>query len=94
MIIHKIPPHLSKHEFEAKLEALIDEVLQLPLVQKNVLKVEVVRILILDYTTYIPLTGGQIFQQDLLDEHVKGFGFPPREPVVFLAVHCEVRLAT
>ncbi|KAJ7121556.1 hypothetical protein C8R44DRAFT_876945 [Mycena epipterygia] len=71
MIIHKMPPHLSKHEFETKLEALIDEVLQLPLVQKNVLKVEM------------------IFQQDLLDEHVKAFGFPPREPVVFVAVHCE-----
>jgi hypothetical protein len=44
MAMHKIPPHLSKTEFETKLEALFDETLQLPLVQKNLLKVEMVRI--------------------------------------------------
>ncbi|KAJ7452277.1 hypothetical protein FB451DRAFT_1565981 [Mycena latifolia] len=71
MIIHKIPPHLSKHEFEAKLEGLIDETLQLPLVQNNLLKVQV------------------IFQEDFMDEHVKAFGFPPREPIVLVAIHCE-----
>jgi len=71
MAMHKIPPHLSKTEFEPKLEALLDEALQLPLVQKNLLKVEM------------------IFQEDVLDEHVKAFGFPPREPVVFIEVHCE-----
>jgi hypothetical protein len=36
----------------------------------------------------------QIFQDDVLDEVVKAFGFPPREPAVFLKVHCEVRFAT
>ncbi|KAJ7896585.1 hypothetical protein B0H13DRAFT_2338318 [Mycena leptocephala] len=71
MVMHKIPPHLSKTEFETKLEALIDEALQLPSIQKNLLKIEM------------------IFQEDVLDEHVKAFGFPPREPVVFIEVHCE-----
>ncbi|KAJ7265240.1 hypothetical protein C8J57DRAFT_1511799 [Mycena rebaudengoi] len=32
---------------------------------------------------------GQFFQEDGVDEHVKAFGFPPREPVVFVAIHCE-----
>ncbi|KAJ7925451.1 hypothetical protein B0H13DRAFT_2314461 [Mycena leptocephala] len=71
MGMHKIPPHLSKDEFETKLEALIDEAVKLPLVQRNLLKVEV------------------IFQTDLMDEHVKAFGFPPREDVVFVEVQCE-----
>ncbi|KAJ7846899.1 hypothetical protein B0H14DRAFT_3131087 [Mycena olivaceomarginata] len=71
MIVHKVPPHLTKHEFERKLEALLDEVALLLVVQKNVLKVEM------------------IFQDDGVDEHVKAFGFPPREPVVFVAIHCE-----
>jgi hypothetical protein len=44
MAMHKIPPHLSKTEFETKLEALLDEALQLPLVQQNLLKLELVRI--------------------------------------------------
>ncbi|KAF7359680.1 hypothetical protein MVEN_00692300 [Mycena venus] len=42
MVMHKIPPHLSKNEFETKLEALIDNALQLPLVQKNLFKVEMI----------------------------------------------------
>ncbi|KAJ7289829.1 hypothetical protein C8J57DRAFT_1278491 [Mycena rebaudengoi] len=71
MIMHKIPPHIARHEFEGKLEALIDEVALLPVVKKNVHKVEM------------------FFQEDGVDEHVKAFGFPPREPVVFVAIHCE-----
>jgi hypothetical protein len=46
MIVHKVPPHLAKHEFEGKLEALLDEVALLPVVQKNVLKLEMVCILV------------------------------------------------
>jgi hypothetical protein len=41
--IHKAPPGLSKKDFEAKLEALLDHLLALPLVQRNVLKLEMVR---------------------------------------------------
>ncbi|KAJ7885002.1 hypothetical protein B0H13DRAFT_2343348 [Mycena leptocephala] len=63
--------HAQKDEFETKLEALIDEAVKLPLVQRNLLKVEM------------------IFQTDLMDEHVKAFGFPPREDVVFVEVQCE-----
>jgi len=44
---------------------------------------------VIKHTTQIPLAVRQIFQEDSLDEHVKGFGFPPREPVVFVEVHCE-----
>ncbi|KAJ7896567.1 hypothetical protein B0H13DRAFT_1885072 [Mycena leptocephala] len=75
MVMHKIPSHLSKTEFETKLEALLDEALQLPLVQTNLLKVEI------------------IFQENTFDEHVKAFGFAPREHVVFVKVHCEVGLS-
>ncbi|KAJ7936094.1 hypothetical protein B0H13DRAFT_1853787 [Mycena leptocephala] len=42
MVMHKIPPYLSKNEFETKLEALIDNALQLPLVQENLFKVEMI----------------------------------------------------
>ncbi|KAJ7880433.1 hypothetical protein B0H13DRAFT_1891833 [Mycena leptocephala] len=38
--IHKAQPCLSKKDFEAKLEALVDHLLALPLVQWNVLKLE------------------------------------------------------
>ncbi|KAJ7856896.1 hypothetical protein B0H13DRAFT_2357165 [Mycena leptocephala] len=38
--IHKAPPGLSTKDFEAKLEALVDHLLALPLVQRSVLKLE------------------------------------------------------
>ncbi|KAJ7441981.1 hypothetical protein FB451DRAFT_1298050 [Mycena latifolia] len=69
--VHKVPPHLSKKEFENKIEALMDDVHALDLVRKKVLKMEM------------------IFQNDLLDEHVKLFEFPPREPVVVIATETE-----
>ncbi|KAJ6578065.1 hypothetical protein B0H19DRAFT_1253350 [Mycena capillaripes] len=71
MIMHKVPPHLSPKEFEAKMEALIDEAVLLPPVQKNLLKVEI------------------IFQTDVGDEHVTKFGFPLRDPVVFVTLQSE-----
>ncbi|KAJ7885804.1 hypothetical protein B0H13DRAFT_1889431 [Mycena leptocephala] len=93
MAMHKIPPHLSKTEFETKLEALLDEALQLPLVQKNLLKSRWCAFSFAVINTLhrycTSLTVRQIFQEDVLDEHVKAFGFPPREPVVFIEVHCE-----
>ncbi|KAJ7885816.1 hypothetical protein B0H13DRAFT_1889443 [Mycena leptocephala] len=72
--IHVMHKSLSplQTEFETKLEALLDEALQLPLVQTNLLKVEI------------------IFQENTFDEHVKAFGFAPREHVVFVKVHCEL----
>jgi hypothetical protein len=42
LVIHKAPPHLTKKEFEAKLEGIIDEVALPPVVQK-LLKLEIVR---------------------------------------------------
>ncbi|KAF7340344.1 hypothetical protein MVEN_01953600 [Mycena venus] len=71
MVMHKIPPDFSKNEFETKLEALIDKAVQLPLVQKNLLKIDM------------------IFQTNLSDEHVKAFGYLPKEEVVFVEVQCE-----
>ncbi|KAJ6459993.1 hypothetical protein C8R45DRAFT_1109355 [Mycena sanguinolenta] len=70
-IVNKVPPHLSKTEFEAKVEALVDKALLLPIVQKNLVKFEM------------------IFQNDLVDEHVGAFGFPPRDPVLFVTLHSE-----
>ncbi|KAJ7205966.1 hypothetical protein GGX14DRAFT_397247 [Mycena pura] len=69
--VHKIPPHLSKKDFENTFEALMDDVLALDLVRKKVLKMEM------------------MFQNDRLDEHVKLFEFPPREPVVVIAIETE-----
>ncbi|KAJ7843784.1 hypothetical protein B0H14DRAFT_2778229 [Mycena olivaceomarginata] len=42
MIIHKIPPGISKEEFESKFEPLVDEAVQLPVVKKNLTKVELI----------------------------------------------------
>jgi hypothetical protein len=50
MIIHKIPPGISKEEFESKFEPLVDEAVQLPVVKKNLTKVELVRISFLIYS--------------------------------------------
>ncbi|KAJ7676534.1 hypothetical protein DFH06DRAFT_1428042, partial [Mycena polygramma] len=38
--IHSVPPQLSKPVFEGKLEAIINDVAKLPLIQKNLLKLE------------------------------------------------------
>ncbi|KAJ6493903.1 hypothetical protein C8R47DRAFT_1267200 [Mycena vitilis] len=38
--IHSVPPQLSKPAFERKLEAIINDVAKLPLIQKNLLKLE------------------------------------------------------
>ncbi|KAJ7847388.1 hypothetical protein B0H13DRAFT_1907318 [Mycena leptocephala] len=40
LFIHKVAPHLAKKEFEAKLERMIDELAQLPVIQKSLLKIE------------------------------------------------------
>ncbi|KAJ7046331.1 hypothetical protein C8F04DRAFT_1063988, partial [Mycena alexandri] len=40
IFIHRVPPHLSSKEFENKVEAWIDELVQLPAVQRNVIKIE------------------------------------------------------
>ncbi|KAF8147310.1 hypothetical protein K438DRAFT_484412 [Mycena galopus ATCC 62051] len=42
IFIYKTPPHLSRKEFEAKMSALIDEALLLPIVKQNVLKVDMI----------------------------------------------------
>ncbi|KAJ7896571.1 hypothetical protein B0H13DRAFT_1885076 [Mycena leptocephala] len=88
MVMHKIPPHLSKTEFEIKVEALADEALQLPLVQTNLLKLEISST-IPHHPDIAPLTVRQIFQENTLDKHVKAFGLPLREHVVLIEVHCE-----
>ncbi|KAJ7288872.1 hypothetical protein C8J57DRAFT_1281464 [Mycena rebaudengoi] len=69
--IHKIPSGHSKKEFEARLDRFLDDFICLPIVQRTVLKVEMMS------------------QNDLLDEHVKLFGFQPQEPVVLVVVQCE-----
>ncbi|KAJ7896582.1 hypothetical protein B0H13DRAFT_1885087 [Mycena leptocephala] len=89
MVMHKIPPHLSKTEFETKFEALADEALQLPLVQTNLLKLEISST-IPHHPDIVPLTVRQIFQENTLDEHFKAFDVAPREHVVLVEVHCEL----
>ncbi|KAF7342585.1 hypothetical protein MSAN_02015200 [Mycena sanguinolenta] len=39
-IVHKVPPHLLKTDFEGKVEALLDKALLLPIVKKNLVKCE------------------------------------------------------
>ncbi|KAJ7896581.1 hypothetical protein B0H13DRAFT_1885086 [Mycena leptocephala] len=89
MVMHKIPSHLSKTEFETKVEALADEALQLPLVQTNLLKLEISST-IPHHPDIVPLTVRQIFQENTLDEHFKAFDVAPREHVVLVEVHCEL----
>jgi hypothetical protein len=43
--IHKAPPNLSREEFEAKAGAIVDAIVALPVVQKNLLKLEIVKYL-------------------------------------------------
>jgi hypothetical protein len=40
--VHKVPSHLSKKDFENKIEALMNDVLALDLAGKKVLKMEMV----------------------------------------------------
>ncbi|KAJ7752616.1 hypothetical protein B0H16DRAFT_788315 [Mycena metata] len=40
IFIHRVPPHLSSKEFESKVEAWMDECVQLPVVKKNAIKAE------------------------------------------------------
>ncbi|KAJ7809706.1 hypothetical protein B0H14DRAFT_2607866 [Mycena olivaceomarginata] len=40
--IHKAPPDLSREEFEAKAGAIVDAIVALPVVQKNLLKLEII----------------------------------------------------
>ncbi|KAF7354238.1 hypothetical protein MVEN_01111600 [Mycena venus] len=39
--IHRVPAHLPKEEFEGKLEALIDQLLLLPIFKQNILKLQI-----------------------------------------------------
>ncbi|KAJ7776320.1 hypothetical protein B0H16DRAFT_1506346 [Mycena metata] len=39
--IHRVPSHLSKKDFDSKIEAWVDDLVKLPVVQKNALKVEI-----------------------------------------------------
>ncbi|KAJ7742941.1 hypothetical protein DFH07DRAFT_1063617 [Mycena maculata] len=41
MGIHKVPAHLSKEEFERQIQALVDALVAVPVVQANLLKVEI-----------------------------------------------------
>jgi hypothetical protein len=42
MAIHTTPPHLTKKDFETKVEAFIDSLLAVPVARKNILKAEMV----------------------------------------------------
>ncbi|KAJ7230348.1 hypothetical protein GGX14DRAFT_582910 [Mycena pura] len=42
MFIHKVPPGLSKDEFEFQLESLVDGMVQLPVVKKNLVKLDLI----------------------------------------------------
>lgn len=42
--IHLAPPHLSKEEFVTQLNGVVDELVKMPIAQKNSLKFEMVRI--------------------------------------------------
>ncbi|KAF7342584.1 hypothetical protein MSAN_02015100 [Mycena sanguinolenta] len=42
IMMHKLPPHLSMDEWVAKRESLVNEALSLPVVQKNLVKCEII----------------------------------------------------
>ncbi|KAK6988596.1 hypothetical protein R3P38DRAFT_3331936 [Favolaschia claudopus] len=74
--MHRPPPYLSVDEFGCKVEALMDEVIGLPVVQANLVKLDI------------------IFQTDIVgDRLTAAFGFPPREPAIFIVVQSEILAA-
>lgn len=44
LTIHKAPPHLSREEFKASMEANLADWLAVPVVKNNIIKSELVRI--------------------------------------------------
>ncbi|KAJ7738326.1 hypothetical protein B0H16DRAFT_1465778 [Mycena metata] len=71
--IHRKPPGLSIREFETKVESFMDDLAALPIVQKNILKFEMMT---------------QI-QNEPLDDYIKLWGYPLKESVVIIALQCE-----
>ncbi|KAJ6574388.1 hypothetical protein B0H19DRAFT_1230360 [Mycena capillaripes] len=69
--IYTAPPKFPKNEFDAKLGALVDRLLLLPVFQENVLKLEM------------------MYQNALLDEHIRKIKFPPYESTAVITVQIE-----
>ncbi|KAF7342416.1 hypothetical protein MVEN_01830600 [Mycena venus] len=69
--IHKAPENLSKQEFDAKVGALCDSLVALPVARKNFLSFDA------------------IFQNSVVDEHMKEFGWGEPQPCVVLVAEFE-----
>jgi hypothetical protein len=89
--IHMAPPNLSREEFEEKAGALGDAIAALPIAQKNLLKLDIVRILTFQALPVLIINGGgQISQNTLMDEHMKEVGLPVPAPTVVMSAEYEV----
>lgn len=87
--IYKAPANLSKEEFETKITSFVDRMLAVPIAQKNFLKFEIVcpECFILDLI-FTCIT--QIYQNELLNQHIKAFDLPEAPTSVWLTVEFEV----
>jgi hypothetical protein len=87
--IYKAPANLSKEEFETKITSFVDRMLAVPIAQKNFLKFEIVcpECFILDLI-FTCIT--QIYQNELLNQHMKAFDLPEAPTSVWLTVEFEV----
>jgi hypothetical protein len=90
--IHRAPPNLSREEFERKAGVLGDAIAALPVAQKNLLKLDIVRMLTFRALLVLIIhAGGQISQNTLMDEHMLGVGLPVPETTVVMSAEYEVQ---
>jgi hypothetical protein len=89
--VHKVPSHLSKEEFEAKYETLVEEMVALPSMKNNFLKLEIVRTT--SMRTFRALNASfrqQFLQNDRFDQYLESYRCPPRESLVIVRGEIEV----
>jgi hypothetical protein len=85
-----VPPHLSKEVFEAKMGALLDAFMALPVCKKNVLKWDLV-CCDFAFEDYPYLTLRQIVPMpSLFDASIRAIGFSEPQPHVLTIAECEV----
>ncbi|KAJ7723073.1 hypothetical protein B0H16DRAFT_344275 [Mycena metata] len=88
--VRELPPHLSKESFEAKVRAVVDSFLVLPVCKKNLLRYDLVGCdSWLTYSSH--LTRHQIFHipSEWLNAALRALGLPESRPHVLSIAECE-----
>ncbi|KAJ7136761.1 hypothetical protein C8R44DRAFT_868879 [Mycena epipterygia] len=74
--IHPVPAHMSKAQFEQKMEAHMDAFISVPLVKKNAPRVEM-------------MVQSTTLDTDVWALHIKGLGLPEPHPTVLILTYWE-----